>query len=138
MEKDEENKATAEEQQQEQSVQDTQLPPSSPPHVSSPPHITTPPAESPKVKDVPDTSGQNINPLTVQDLEKILHQTSLQSELCTNPVLVSVDELQKAIAEITKTRVNTQEPPSQVATAEQPTEQAAKETSAKVVTVKDQ
>ena len=96
-------------QQQEQSVQDKQLPPPSPPHIPSPPHVATPPAESVIVKDVPNTSGQNINPLTVEDLKKILHQTTFQSELCSNPVLVSVEELQKAMVEITKTKVNPQE-----------------------------
>ena len=131
VEKDEQDKATADEQQQEQSVQDTQLPP------SSPPHVTTPPAESPKVQDIPDTSGQNVNPLTAEDLKKILHQTSMQSELCNNPVLVSVEELQKATAEITKSRVNTQEPPSQ-AIAEQTQEQPEKETPAELTTEKGQ
>ena len=128
------DKATTEEQQQEQSVQDTQFPPPSPPHIPSPPHVITPPAESAKVKDVPDTSGQSINPLTAEDLKKILHQTTLQSELCSNPVLVSVEELQKAMEEITKTKVNPQEPPSHVSTStpDQPTEQAVKETPAKV------
>ena len=77
--------ATAEEQQQEQIVQDTQLPPPSPPHVA-PTSI-----EKVIVKDVPDTSSQNINPLTVEDLRKILLQTTLQSQLCTNPVMVSVE-----------------------------------------------
>ena len=81
--------ATAEEQQIEQSVQDTQLPPLSPPHISSTPtNIVT-------MQDVPDNSGWNINPLTTEDLKKILHQTTLQAQLCTNLVLVSVEELQK-------------------------------------------
>ena len=64
--------ATTENQQQEQSVQDTQLPP------PSPPHSATPLAESVTIKDVPDISSQNINPLTTEDLKKILHQTNLQ------------------------------------------------------------
>ena len=39
--------------------------------------------------------------------------------------MVSVEELQKVVAEITKEKVNTQEPPSQtpIATNGQPTEQ---------------
>jgi hypothetical protein len=110
------------------------LPPPSPPHIPSPPHVATPPAGSVIVKDVPDTSGQNINPLTIEDLKKILHQTTLQSELCSNPVLVSGEELQKAMAETTKTKVNPQEPPSQIsiATTNQPIEKVDKETPAKV------
>ena len=68
-------KPIVEEQQQEQSVQDTQLPP------PSPLHSATPPVESVTIKDVPDNSGQKINSLTVEDLKKILHQTTLQSQL---------------------------------------------------------
>ena len=60
----EEDKGTNE--QQEQSVQDTQL---SPP---SPPHATITPAKIIKIKDVIDTSGQNRNPLAVEDLVNIL------------------------------------------------------------------
>ena len=76
--------ATTDQQQQYQSVQDTQMPPPSPPHVT-PTH-----ANSVVVQDVPDSSSQNINPLFVEDLKKILHQTSLQAQLCANPILVSV------------------------------------------------
>ena len=74
-------------QQTYQSVQDTQMPP------PSPPHVTPTLADLVIVQDVPDTSGQNINPLIVEDLKKILHQTTLQSQLCTNLVLLSVEEL---------------------------------------------
>ena len=94
VEKTQGEEAIAEEQQEAQSIQDTQLPPPSPPH--------TTPTKIVIVKDVLETLGQNINPLIVEDLKKILHQTTLQSQLCTNPLLVSVDELQKPIAEITR------------------------------------
>lgn len=97
--------ATTEEQQEEQSVQDTQLPPPSPPHKT--------PIDIVIVKYVPNTLGQNINPLTTEDLKRILHQSTLQAQLCTNLVLVSVDELQKAIVEITREKENTQELPTQ-------------------------
>ena len=73
------------EKQEEQSVQHTQLPPPSPPHTTLVETIT--------IKDVPDTTSQNVNPLTIEDLKKILHQTSLQAQLCENSVLVSVEEL---------------------------------------------
>ena len=98
--------AIAEEQQEEQSVQDTQL------LSVSPPHYTSIPTENVTIKDVPDVSTQNINPLTAEDLKKILDQSTLQARLCENPVLVSVNELQKAVVEITRDKVNTQEPPS--------------------------
>lgn len=81
-----------------------------PPH--SPPHTISTPTVNVTIKDVIDTSGQNINPLTVEDLKRILHQKTLQSQLCTSPVLVSVEELQRTIAEITKDKVNLQELPS--------------------------
>ena len=89
MEKDtqKDNRAATDQQQQDQSVQDTQMPP------CSPPHVTPIPTDSMVVQGFPDTFGQNINPLTVEDLKKILHQTSLQAQLCTNPILVSVEEL---------------------------------------------
>ena len=58
---------TTEEQQTEQSVQDTQLQP------PSPPHVTPTPTDIVIVQDNPDNSGQNINPLTTEDLKRILH-----------------------------------------------------------------
>ena len=62
--KDEEEKGIDE--KQERSVQDTQLPP------PSPPHSTITPIETIKIKDFIETSCQNINPLTIEDLSKIL------------------------------------------------------------------
>ena len=95
----------------------------------SPPHIATPPTKSVIV-----SSGQNINPLTIEDLKKILHQTTLQSEMCTSPILVSVEELQRVVAKITKEKVNPQEPPSQIlaAISAQPTKKVDKDTTTKV------
>ena len=86
-------------------MQDTQLPPPSPPH--SP--IT--PVETIKIKDVVDTSCQNINPLTAEDLSKILDQSTQATKLCTIPILVSVDELQKSIDKLKEVKVPPQEPP---------------------------
>ena len=91
----------AKDQQREQSVLDTQLPP------LSPPHDTFTPTDTITIKDVPDNSSQNIIPLTIEDLKKILDQTTLQAQLCNNPVLVSVDELQKVVANLTRDKVNT-------------------------------
>ena len=59
--------ATTDQQQEEKSLQDTQLPP------PYPPHATPTPAVIVIVKDFLDTTGQNINPLTIEDLKQILH-----------------------------------------------------------------
>ena len=60
-------------------MQDTKMPP------PSPPHVTPTPTDSVIVQDFPDTYGQNINPLTTEDLKRILHQTTLQSmDLCSD------------------------------------------------------
>ena len=58
------------EKQEEQGVQDTQMPP------PSPPHVTITPIETLIVKDVTDTSCQNINPLTIEHISKILDQST--------------------------------------------------------------
>lgn len=104
----EENTAKGEEktiyEQQEKNEQDTQLPP------PSPPHVTITPIETIKVKDVVDTSCQNTNPLIVEDLSKILDQSTQQAHLCTNLILVSVDELQKVVVDPKEVKVKTQEP----------------------------
>lgn len=102
---------TEQEQQQDQSVQDTQFPP------PSPPHVTITPADTITVKDVLDISTQNINPLTAEDLTKILDQSTQQAKLCTNPILVSVDELQKVVANTIRDKVNPQEPLSIISIA---------------------
>ena len=79
------DKATVEgEQQEEQSVQDTQLPNVSPQHTTSENNITI------IVKDVSNITAQNINPLIEEDLKKILDQSTLQVKLCDNPILVLV------------------------------------------------
>ena len=68
-------------------MQDTQLPP------LSHPHGTHTPTKNMMVKDVANNSGQNINPLTTEDQKKIIHQSTLQAQLCNNPILVNVDKL---------------------------------------------
>ena len=60
--------------QQEQSVQVTQS------HSPSPPHSTDIPTEIVQIKDVVDTSSQNIDPLTAKDLTKILDQSTHQAQ----------------------------------------------------------
>ena len=92
-------------------MQDTQLPPSSPPHVP----ITL--AETITIVYVIDTFGENINPLTVEDLKRILDQSTQKAILCTDPVLVSIDELQKLVESIVREKVNQQEPPSIISIA---------------------
>ena len=59
----------------------------------SPPYDTSMTVEIIIVKYVPNSLAQSINPLTIDDLKKILNQSTLQARLCENPVLVSVDEL---------------------------------------------
>lgn len=90
---------TEQEKPQHQSVQDTQLPP------SSPPHVTITPIDTITVKDFPNTSARNINPLTVEDLKKILDQSTQQAKLCTNPISVSVDELRKVVVNTIRDKV---------------------------------
>ena len=87
-------------------MQDTQLPP------PSSPHATITPAKSIIVKDVIDTSCQNINPLTTEDLSRILDQSTQQACLSTDPLLVNVDEIHKAIVDPRRVKVKIQEPPS--------------------------
>ena len=119
---------TIEEQQTKYSVLDTQLP------LLSPLHDTSTPIDTIIVKDVLDNFGQNINPLTAEDLKKILDQTTLQAQLCNNPVLVSVEELQKVVADLTRDKVNPQEPPFDIpsATSGKPIEKTIVDTSTKV------
>ena len=83
---------------------DTQFPP------LSPPHDTFTPTDTITIKDVPDNFGQNTNPLTTEDLKKILDQTTLRAQLYNNPILVSVEELQKVVANLTRDKVNPKEP----------------------------
>ena len=61
----------------------------------NPSHDTSIPIETITIKDVFDVFSQNINPFIVEDLKKILDQSTLQARLCENPILVSMDELQK-------------------------------------------
>lgn len=103
-----EDMATTEEQQEDQSVPDTQI------SSVSPSHDTNVSVEKIIVKDVLDATDQNINALTAEHLKKILHQSTLQAQLCSNLVLVNVEELQKVITKVTRDKVNTQEPPSSI------------------------
>ena len=92
---------TEKEQQQELSVQDTQLPNVSPKKITS---VST---KTIIVEDVFDLTAQNINPLIEEDLKKILDQSTLQAELCDNSVLVSVDEIQKSVTKTIRKEVKT-------------------------------
>lgn len=122
--------ATIDQQQQDQSLKDTQM------SLPNPKHVTPTPVDLVIVQDVPDTSGQNVNPLTIEDLKKILHQITLQAQLCANLVLVSVEELQKVVAMITKEKVNPKDPPShtKTSTSGQPQEKTTQDESARVDT----
>ena len=97
----------------------------------SPTHVKPTLANLVTIQDVLDTSSPNVNPLTIEDLKKIIHQTSIEAQLCNNEILVSVEELQKVVAEITKEKVNPQEPPSHttIDTSGKLQEQVAQDTS---------
>ena len=75
----------------------------------SPLHDTTKNIETITIKDVSNPSTQNINPLTAEDLKKILDQSTLQAKLYENLLLVSVEELKKVVIEVTREKVHTQE-----------------------------
>ena len=47
------------------------------------------------IKDVLDTSEKNVNPLTEEDLKKILIDYTTTTQLCTHPVLVRVEKIEK-------------------------------------------
>ena len=49
--------------------------------------------------------------MAVEDLTKILDQSTQQARLCSSPILVSVDELQKSVEKSKEVKVQTQEPP---------------------------
>lgn len=85
----------------------------------SPPQASIPPTDIIKITNVLDTFGQDINPLTTEDLKIILDQSKQQAILCKDPVLVSIDELQKLVESTVKDKVSTQEPPSITTTSSQ-------------------
>ena len=49
--------------------------------------------------------------MTTEDLKKILDQSTQVARLCTSPILVSVDELQKSVDKFKGVKVPPQEPP---------------------------
>ena len=49
--------------------------------------------------------------MTVEDLTKILDQSTQAARLCTCPILVSVDKLQKLVEKLKEVKVKTQESP---------------------------
>ena len=65
------------------------------------------------MKDVTKTTPQNINPLTAEDLKKILDQSTQQAKLCEKIVLVSEEEYQKEVS-------NTKVQPSRQTTNDNP------------------
>ena len=101
--------ATIEELQEENGVQDTQMP------SMSPPHDTNEPTKIIIVKDVFYSSAQNIDPLTREHQNQILDQSIVDARSGKNIILVSIDELHKVVADITRDKVNTQEQPFSIA-----------------------
>ena len=51
--------------------------------------------DSIKIKDVPDNLGYNINLLIEEDLIKTLKDSTTTTQLCSKPILVRVDEIDK-------------------------------------------
>ena len=49
--------------------------------------------------------------MTKEDLTKILDQSTQVARLCSSPILVNVDELEKSVVETKEVKVQTQEPP---------------------------
>ena len=90
---------------EEQNVQDTQF------LSVSPPHVTTETTKIVTIKDISNLSTNNIDPITKDNLKKILEQSTLQAKLCDNPILISVDELQNSMTDVARKKVNPQEPP---------------------------
>ena len=70
--------------------------------------------EKQSVQDIHDTGTpiEALNLLTTKDLKKILDQTTLQARLCENPILVSVEKIQKVVIDIIRDKLNIQEPHS--------------------------
>ena len=97
---------TEEEQQQEQSVQDTHF------QNVNPQQKISVNIETIRVKDVSDSTTQKINPLIEEELKKILDLSTLQAKLWDNPILVSVEEIQKSMTNSTREEVKTQELPT--------------------------
>ena len=91
-------------------MHDTQLPP------PSPPHSTFTPAEAIKIKDVTNTTSQNVNPLTTEDLTKILDQSTQLAQLCSSFIFFSVDELHKLVEKLKEVKVSSQDPPKTIQT----------------------
>ena len=74
---------------------------------ASPPQVISVSTKTIIVKDVSDPIAQNNNPLTEEDLKKILDQSTLQAKLFFNLVLVSVNEIKKLVTITTREEVKT-------------------------------
>ena len=70
--------------------QDVQVSSANPPHTNQVSQW-----DSMLIKDVIDTSEKNVNPLTKEDLKKILIDYTTTTQLCTHPVLVSIENIEK-------------------------------------------
>ena len=77
------------EQKLEQSVHDIQM------SSASPQQVISENTKSFTIKDVSNTTDPNINPLLEEYLKRILIPSIVQAKLCDNPILVSVNEIQK-------------------------------------------
>lgn len=55
-----------------------------------------------KIKDVSDNTTHSINPFIEEDIKKILVDSTTKEKLCSHPILVNVDEIEKAKLASTK------------------------------------
>ena len=83
-------KGTTQEATTREEKQDVQVSSANPPHTNQVSQW-----DSMLIKDVLDTSKKNVNPLTKEDLKKILIEYTIKTQLCTHPVLVRVEKIEK-------------------------------------------
>lgn len=62
---------------------------------ASPQHGLDADTDTVKIKDVFNTVIQNINHLTKEDMKNILVDSTTKAQLCSHPILVGVDEIEK-------------------------------------------
>ena len=63
---------------------------------ASPPHVDQEIQwDTININDVFNNIVENINPLIEDDLKRILQDSNLAAKLCTNPILINTDEINK-------------------------------------------
>lgn len=68
--------------------------------------------DSIQIKDFPDNFAQNINPLTDDDIKKILKDSTMVAKLCSNPLLVRTNKIEKVeVATVGEKQIDTSSVP---------------------------